>query len=288
MSRIRISVIIPVYKTPTFNICLDALRSQSCPAEDFEVIVVNNDPEIPLNIVDQKSLDLKILNEDQPGSYAARNAGLRRATGDIIAFTDADCIPDSDWLKTALEIMEKEPDVFYLVGAIKQIRKNKVVSDASFMFQKLIYFHQEKYFHRGFGATANLIVRKEIFETAGVFNDSLLSGGDFEFGMRVSKKAIGRMYAPTLIVYHPVRSLKDLIQKTRRVVGGGIDMNLYPPLTVKFVLRTFLPPRSFFLSLDPALPLFLRCRIAAIHYCLKVVRLFERIRLKVFKASRLR
>lgn len=57
------------------------------------------------------------VREARPGSYAARNAGLHVARGDVYAFTDADCIPTPDWLTTGLATF-KESDTRILTAIV--------------------------------------------------------------------------------------------------------------------------------------------------------------------------
>ena len=59
-----------------------------------------------------------ILSESRPGSYAARNKALSIAKGNIIAFTDSDCIPDKDWLKNGVDAL-KSNNVSRIGGAVE-------------------------------------------------------------------------------------------------------------------------------------------------------------------------
>ena len=93
----RISVIIPVYRDwDDLRRCLAALTQQSWSESDFEILVVNNDTQpAPDDLV---APNLRLLQEPQGHSYAARNAGVAAARGELLAFTDADCQPAPDWL----------------------------------------------------------------------------------------------------------------------------------------------------------------------------------------------
>src|SRR5690606_33493940 len=98
----KISVIIPTYHDwARLILCVEALKNQSFPQEDFEVLIVNNDPldKVPAGF--PIFPNFSIINEEKPGSYAARNSAIKIAKGEILAFTDSDCIPDKDWLQNA-------------------------------------------------------------------------------------------------------------------------------------------------------------------------------------------
>ncbi|MEM8761253.1 MAG: glycosyltransferase family A protein, partial [Pseudomonadota bacterium] len=94
-----ISVIIPVFNDAGgLARCLDALARQT-DAAPFEVIVVDNGSDPPLDPATLPALpSLRLIRETAPGSYAARNAGIAAARAAILAFTDADCRPRPDWL----------------------------------------------------------------------------------------------------------------------------------------------------------------------------------------------
>ena len=102
MNKHFVSVIIPVYNdSARVKICLEALEKQTYPQNLYEVIVVDNaSDEYPAikDVVCQFSQAIAAY-ESRPGSYAARNKGISLAKGDIIAFTDADCIPAKNWIE---------------------------------------------------------------------------------------------------------------------------------------------------------------------------------------------
>ena len=99
-----ISVVIPHLNQPeALEACLSSLDTQSLARRFFEVIVVDNGSvSIPEDIVANHS-GTRLLRELQPGPGPARNFGVRSATGDIIAFIDADCRAHRDWLRNALQ-----------------------------------------------------------------------------------------------------------------------------------------------------------------------------------------
>jgi len=285
---IRVSVIIPVYRDGLrLEKCVQALEKQTFPKENFEVLVVNNDPdEVPM--LPPSSILLKLLNEFNPGSYAARNTGIRHARGDLIAFTDSDCIPDRDWLKNAVEAFA-DRNIERIGGKIEQFAENESHSNAVCQYQKFFAFDQKTYIHkRGYSVTANLVVRKEVFERVGLFNDELMSGGDFEFGTRATRSGVSLIYDPKVIVNHPIRStLKDLVRKKRRVKGGDYDIRKNKP-TLKYLLISLLPPFQKWGKLDQNLHLLVKLNILGIAWLIKLAEASEWLRLVYFDKPRLR
>ena len=73
----------------------------------------------------------------------------------------------------------------------------------------------------GFGATANLFVRRGMFKEYGMFLSELKSGGDYEFGRRLTQLGEVLLYAETSLVYHPARfTFRDKLAKSKRVAKG--------------------------------------------------------------------
>src|SRR5689334_19234195 len=116
----QISVVIPTYKRPALlQRCISALLNQTLPPETYEVIIVD-DADCPqtrqqvaswLEQGKNESYTLRYIPvpaSDHHGPAAARNRGWKAAQGDIIAFTDDDCIPLPDWLATGIHVFSAQ------------------------------------------------------------------------------------------------------------------------------------------------------------------------------------
>lgn len=232
MPKPLMSVIIPVYRDwEALNGCLAALAKQTLPRDQFEVIVVNNGEPVPPP--EAAGVDL-FLHAPEGFSYQARNAGLVRAGGRFMAFTDADCLPDADWLQAGLNALEASgADV--LGGDVRILVQRPTLAawyDAAFGLK------QEQYLAQFGGlATANLFVRKEVVESLGPFDAHLPSGGDMAFCQRAA--AAGRLvrYDPSPVVLHPARDTwRAILGQNRRHTLGRVQRSWHdqsqsrPPL----------------------------------------------------------
>src|SRR3990170_3006911 len=96
----KISVIVPVYNdAQRIGKCIESLLQQTYPHEKYEVIIIDNGSTDETREVIKK-YPVKLLIEDKiQSSYAARNKGIKNAKGEVIAFTDSDCIPGNDWIE---------------------------------------------------------------------------------------------------------------------------------------------------------------------------------------------
>ena len=219
----KVSVIIPTYKDSTrLSKCLRALSEQEYDVDLFEVIVVNNARDEVLPEFNPVPKNFSAMTETRPGSYAARNAGLEIASGSIIAFTDSDCIPEKDWLINAVSLFEGDPSIERISGPVKIFCKEKDPSVIE-LYDTIYAFPQKKYAENGLGVTANLFVRKQVFDKVGFFNSDTMSGGDLEWGSRAQKAGSKLKYSDAVIINHPARdSLKSLFKKARRVGEGQV------------------------------------------------------------------
>jgi glycosyltransferase involved in cell wall biosynthesis len=222
-----VSVIIPVYNdAERLQICLKSLQDQTYPKEKYEIIVVDNgSTDSPRDVVNQFS-QARMDCESKPGSYAARNKGILLAKGEVIAFTDADCIPASDWLEKGVEILLKTINCGLVAGRVDLFLHDPTQPTPVELYQKLTSFRQEAYVKNlKFGPTANVFTFKHVIDAVGSFNDSLKSGGDFEWGNRVFSAGYQQIYADDVKVAHPARrSFQELYRRQARIIGGKFDL----------------------------------------------------------------
>ena len=264
-----VTVIIPTYKDwGRLEQCLDAIKAQSYSSELIEVIIVNNDPD------DNKSLEVipdnfKMIHEFKPGSYSARNAAIKIAKGEVLAFTDSDCIPDRDWLVQGIKgISEGYKRV---AGGIELFYKQDKLSLAE-IYEKAFSFNQYAYAQKGKAATANMFAVAEVFSKVGLFDDDLKSGGDMEWGIRATKENISIKFSKLASVKHPSRhKMSELIDKKKRVAGGVAKSEEL--LSKHSYVKNFLPPLTDFKSLLKREDLSYKEKIIAfsISYYLRVI-----------------
>lgn len=219
-----VSVIVPTYRDSSrLMLCLEGLLAQSYSHKSTEILVINNDPARPL---ESNALPvgehLRILEEWRPGPYAARNRGVMESRGEILAFIDADCLPESDWIERGVEALLDYPEYPRVGGKIEVMIPDPRQLRLAELYESYVALPQHDYIQRlGACLTGNMFVWKWLFEVVGRFDSNRFSGGDMEWGRRAQKSGYRAIYIPSAVVSHPARSdYSELIKKARRVGGG--------------------------------------------------------------------
>lgn len=254
LARPFVSLIVPVFNCEQgLRRCLEALTQQSYPAAAYEVLVVDNSGEEPSSDSLVKLIadfpGTVLLREPQPGSYAARNRGLVHAQGDIIALTDADCIPDRTWLAEGVQALTDNTGLAMLGGQVVLFPENTDRLTLTERLELATGFPQRTYIEQHhFSATANLFAQRWVFDRVGLFDSRFLSGGDRDWGRRVVAHGLQQQYAERVCVRHPARrSKKAWLAKWLRLTGGAYEAVRRgdPPLRRWLANRLLSPLRKY-------------------------------------------
>jgi len=93
----HISVVICAYNAErTMDACLQSLRALRYP--NYDVIIVNDGSTDRTAEISQRYPDMQLISQENKGLSVARNVGIEHASGEIVAYTDSDCVVDPDWL----------------------------------------------------------------------------------------------------------------------------------------------------------------------------------------------
>ncbi|WKL24893.1 glycosyltransferase family A protein (plasmid) [Sinorhizobium meliloti] len=166
-----ISVIIPHLDQPdALKQCLASLSVQRRPRQPVEFIVVDNGSTMMPDDVCSAFPEVIVLSELTPGPGPARNLGASRASGDILAFIDADCLADGGWLSQIEHCFSENAEIAILGGDVRiacQDPRRPTLLEA---YESVFAYRMNEYIARqGFAGTGNLAVRADIFAEVGPF-----------------------------------------------------------------------------------------------------------------------
>jgi glycosyltransferase involved in cell wall biosynthesis len=286
-----VSVIIPVYNDAArLRLCLAALAEQTYPHDRFEVIVVDNGSTAPPRALVESFPFCRYAEEAKPGSYAARNRGLALAQGEIIAFTDADCIPAADWLERIVSSFNNCQECDVIGGRILLFPADQNSPTAVELYDCIFNLIQKDNVEIGrHSATANMAARQTVFARVGTFDDALKSGGDVEWGNRAAAAGCTIVYADDALVRHPARSAwRDIITQARRHAGGRHQRAssqrswAAPRRLVRSAWRRLVPSPANLVRVyrHPLVTNFSQwIKVVVVMFCVSYVHIFERLRL---------
>lgn len=233
-ASIRTSVVIPAYRaSATLPMVLEALAPQLGPGR--EAVLVESSADGRAAGFEQRWPWLTVLTLPRralPGE--ARNIGVRRARGHLIAFLDADAIPDAEWLDHLEQQMTEEVDA--VCGAVKNGTPNSAVGTAEYLleFSEWMPSRRKPLQH---AATCNLLIRRGRFEAQGGLAEDLRTGEDTAFTFPIA--AEGRLgFAPQAGVCHLNRTgMRPFVANQRRLGVGFVEICKRVPLQHAWVCR---------------------------------------------------
>ena len=239
-----VSVIIPVYNdSERLKLCLEALEKQTYSNKLYEVIVIDNGSDESIEpLVARFKQARASCDTTQRGPCVARNRGVLLARGKVIAFTDSDCIPNSDWIEQGVAVLQSVPNCGIVGGKVDIFFKNAGNPMVPEIYDSIWHLNQKRYIEKAnFSATSNLFTYKHVFHHVGDFAINLLMSEDREWGQRVASFGYRLVYSSDVCVKHPARySLTELKKKVKRTAIGNARIDKRKSLLTPIVNRDFL------------------------------------------------
>lgn len=211
---ISVSIVIPAFNAEkTVYRTVEACLAQSYAAENIEIIVVDDGSTDRTKAVLAK-YPVKYLYQPNGGPAKARNLGWRAASGGIVFFTDADCVPEQDWIAKLLPLFDS--DKVGAAGGTYDICNPENITALSIHYE-IQYRHSRLPEYVRYLGSFNLAVRKSALETVGGFDESfrVACGEDADLSYRLTDQGYLLRFCRKCGVghYFPGSFVKFLIQQ---------------------------------------------------------------------------
>lgn len=225
------SIIIPSYNRPdNLNLLLQHIAKQNF--KDFEILIIDqSDIEINLNVPDVLTKKCSFIHSKIKGAAPARNLGAYLSNGEVLAFTDDDCIPDDEWLENAFQYFRLKRNVGLEGKIYPDIIDSKYRVVSNLGMNGLAFM------------TANLFVRKNAFETIGGFDLNFNNPHfreDTDLGWRLLK--LGEVpFSESVKVLHPshlrTNERESEFERNKFFIQDPLLLQKHPELYVKLILK---------------------------------------------------
>jgi glucosyl-dolichyl phosphate glucuronosyltransferase len=239
---------------------LEALSGQLSPGCPFEILVVDNGSvdgtrDVVAAAVERSSVPIVYLTEARPGKSHALNTAVTHARGDLLAFTDDDVLPSPGWLAAFMQTFT-ETGADYAAGRILPLWEATpprwltpalhgvlAIPDGGTRRLTLEGMHD-----RVMPIGTNMAIRRQVLDRVGGWNpalgklkDTLRTGEDHEFALRLIAAGLAGVYEPDAAVLHRVPADRLRLTYFFRwcYANGGIEAGLEEdyPSTEHYLLR---------------------------------------------------
>jgi len=196
---LAVTVVVPVRdEAADLAKLLDALEQQTVGHGCFRVVVADDGSLDPPATVARPHIELTA--GPRINSYAARNRAAALVRAPVLAFCDADCRPEPEWLRAGLAALERADVAAGLVRFVVPARRTVWT-----LLDIDMYLDQERSVRASCAATANLFVRRSVFDGLGGFDDALPNTADYDLVRRCVAEGNRLVFVPDAVVWHPTR-----------------------------------------------------------------------------------
>ena len=197
----RVSIVVPVLDgEDTIDACLRSLLALDYPEDRREILVVDNGSrDATAAIVARYADRIRALAQPTRGPAAARNRGLAEAGGEVVAFTDADCVVDTQWLRALVAPLD-DGGVTIVGGRILARRPCNAIE----RFGEEIHDHERAItvYAPPYAITMSWASPASRLAAAGGFDEGLRRGEDVDLAYRLVQAGHKIVFAPDAVVYH--------------------------------------------------------------------------------------
>jgi glycosyltransferase involved in cell wall biosynthesis len=199
----QISVIVPAYNAErTIGQCLRSLERQTVPRERYEVIVVDDGSNDGTAAEVAAFPGVQLVTQPNAGPAAARNLGVQHARGDLVLFTDADCVPAEAWIERITAPFD-DPEIVGTKGTYLTRQRALVARFVQIEYEDK-YDRMAKEEYIDFVDTYSAAYRRKVFMSNGGFDVAFptASTEDQELSFRMARQGYKMVFVPQARVVH--------------------------------------------------------------------------------------
>jgi len=224
------SIIIPTFNRPNqLTTCLRAIEKLRYPFDRFEVIVVDDGSQPPLEkVIDtfQARFNLVYIQQPHSGPSTARNAGAAQAKGRFLVLTDDDCLPSPAWLQALASRLTASPDSAVYGQVVNALPHNPFAAASQLLVDFLKEYHNTDPDDIRFITGNNLALSADHYRSLNGFdvNFPLAGGEDREFCARWRNSGRRFIYDPRAVIFHAhAMNLKSFWQQHFNYGRGAFE-----------------------------------------------------------------
>lgn len=212
-----VSVVVAAYDAAgTIGDCVRSLTAMTYPRDRLEIVVVDNaSRDATAAVAGAVGSGVVVVREERRGAGAARNRGIAEARGEIVAFTDADCVADADWLRELVTGL-RDPAVGIAGGRIRALRPCTRIAELG----------EDIHDHAGamrsappYAITMNWASPKRVLDEVGGFDESFVRGQDVELAFRITQAGYRLAYVDRAVVHHRNRATVQALFREGQLHG---------------------------------------------------------------------
>ena len=201
-----ISVVIPTYnEAESIADCIKAVKNQTLPRKEFEIIVSDSSSSDQTVKIAEGFADRVVVCKKHSAGFG-RNFGAKEAKGEILAFVDADTVPNRQWLEGIKEAMQ-DPNCVVATGPFRSLEK-PTIFEIIFLWLWGTQSRLSVFFGRPIVPGFNFAARKKAFDSVGGFSEEDIVCEDLELSQRLGKIGKAR-YGKKISVLTSVRNLRE-------------------------------------------------------------------------------
>ncbi len=198
---------------------LEALERQTF-ARAYEVVLVCPD-EIDLAPYSRT----RLVRDSGTGPGAAINVGVKAAHGDILVFTDVECLPEPAWIEAGVACLLALQRPGIVAGRIIQKARDAQRMNAVETFEVESSLRQDDDVRRGVASASNVFMTRSVFDAAGSFREDMPSKSDWELCLRAREAGYGLFYCHEAAVSHRViGTWTALVRSKFRLALGMLNL----------------------------------------------------------------